>query len=221
MSTRLEQKFQQLCNIPSDIHEHLPTLARYASECEHVTEAGVRYVVSTFALMMGRPRRLVSIDIVHPNKMYGGPENIIKGKDEFALAQECARENGIDFEFILGDTLQLHIEPTDLLFLDTLHQYNQLRQELARHHVNVRKYIILHDTYSFGHRDEGQDPMNLHDGKPKGLQQAIREFLRDHGDDWCIYREFRNNNGLTIFKRVERPPVHIESLHLDRRFSRS
>jgi hypothetical protein len=196
----LESKFELLCRTPSDIHEHLPTLRSYASECDHVTEAGVRYVVSTFALMMGKPRRLVSIDIVHPNDMVGGPKDVIKGKDEFALATSFAHENGVDFEFVLGSTLTIDLEPTDLLFLDTLHQYNQLSAELERHSEKVRKYILLHDTQSFRYRDEGDMATNQTD--KKGLQLAITEFLESHCE-WELHKEYTNNNGLTVLKRKD------------------
>ena len=59
----LEQIYYQKCNSPSDINEHLPTLKRYADECEHITEMGVRWVVSTYAFLMSKPKKLVSIDI--------------------------------------------------------------------------------------------------------------------------------------------------------------
>lgn len=201
----LESKFELLCHTPSDIHEHLPTLRSYASECEHVTEAGVRYVVSTFALMMGKPKCLVSIDIVHPNDMVGGRNDVIKGKDEFALATSFARENSIDFKFVLGSTLTIDLEPTDLLFLDTLHRYNQLCLELERHSGKVRKYILLHDTQSFRYRDEGDTNESViieNSNEKKGLQMAITEFLESHRE-WVLHEEYTNNNGLTVLKRKD------------------
>lgn len=165
-----------------------------------MTEAGVRYVVSTFALLLGKPKRLVSVDIVHPNDMVGGQNDVIKGKDEFALATSFASENGVDFEFVLGSTLTIDLEPTDLLFLDTLHQYNQLCLELERHSEKVRKYILLHDTQSFRYRDEGGMATNQTD--KKGLQLAITEFLESHRE-WELHEEYTNNNGLTVLKRKD------------------
>ena len=40
--TLAESNYQKHCDRYSDIHEHLPTLYKYASECDHVTEMGVR-----------------------------------------------------------------------------------------------------------------------------------------------------------------------------------
>ena len=50
---KLQEIYEGLCSTPSDINEHLPTLKKYAEECEHITEMGVRWVVSTYALLMG------------------------------------------------------------------------------------------------------------------------------------------------------------------------
>lgn len=198
----LDQKYDVLCKTPSDIHEHLPTLRRYASECDHVIEAGVRFVVSTFALLMGKPKRLVSIDIVHPKDVCGGANNSIKGHDEFGLAERFARENGIDFEFVLGDTLTMEMETTDMLFIDTLHRYAQLRTELLRHHTKVRKYIILHDTQSFALKDEGDEVPDPSKGQQQGLHRAITEFL-EGVREWVVHEEYFNNNGLTVLKRKD------------------
>lgn len=193
-------KYVQLCNTPSDIHEHLPTLQKYASECDHITEMGVRYVVSTFALLQGKPKVLVSVDIQHPRDVRGGHLNRISGAEELEQAERLARENGVSFRFIQANSLEMDIDETDLLFLDTLHQYNQLRQELERHHKNVRKYIILHDTTSFAYRDEGDDDEGQ--DAPKGLYHALRLFIETHGAEWKIQEVFTNNNGLTVLKRI-------------------
>ena len=66
----LNEIYEKMCEKPSDINEHLPTLKKYASECDHITEMGVRTVVSTYALMMGKPKKLISIDIT-PIENYG------------------------------------------------------------------------------------------------------------------------------------------------------
>jgi hypothetical protein len=74
----LEEIYNEKCaDIHSDIFEHLPTLKRYAKECEHITEMGVRWVVSTYALMMGKPKKLISIDIKEQyyGNTYSGNQN--------------------------------------------------------------------------------------------------------------------------------------------------
>ena len=49
----IKTKFDTLCKKKSDINEHLPTLYRYASECQSVIELGVRGVVSSYAFVYG------------------------------------------------------------------------------------------------------------------------------------------------------------------------
>ena len=108
MTSDLEINYQTRCESPSDINQHLPTLKRYAEECEHITEMGVRWVVSTFAFMAGLPKKLISYDI-DPLENWGfKTEEIV----------DLAKENGIEFQFKIANTLDLEIEETDLLFLD-------------------------------------------------------------------------------------------------------
>jgi hypothetical protein len=49
----LETKYLLMCNTPSDINEHIPTLYEYSKTCESVLELGVRSGVSTFAFIKG------------------------------------------------------------------------------------------------------------------------------------------------------------------------
>lgn len=175
----MKSDFQRLKETPSDINEHLDTLCALASECTHITEMGVRYVVSTFAFAEGmREGTLVSIDMVHPHSFTaqytGGLEKVTK---------LCA-DKGINFSFTLGDTRTINIEPTDLLFIDTDHVYAQLSAELTRHGDKARKYIVCHDTTAC----------------PE-LVQAINEFM-EANPRWQIHKVYENNNGLTVLKRA-------------------
>lgn len=186
----IEQEYINHCNVPPghpgiDITEHMPTLRKYAEDCTHITEFGVRYFVSTWAFLAGTPKKLVSYDYLPPSH-YGAkftPEEI----------QEFAKEQNIDFSFILGNTLDIIIEETELLFIDTLHDYSQLRQELSLHGNKSTKYIILHDTVLFG--NSGQSPNEY------GLLPAMNEFLQEN-PQWKIKEHFENCNGLTVLSRI-------------------
>lgn len=185
MTQQLLTEYQARCNAASDINEHLPTLKKYAEQCSTITEMGVRSIVSTYAFIAAKPQKLTCIDIKHPDEQAGHVGTLQK-------AQTIAEENGVDFKFIQGSTLELEIETTELLFIDTWHTYNQLRCELEKHAKNVTKYIILHDTVTYGHRDEG--------GGDKGLWPAVEEFLNQN-TCWEILEKFENNNGLTILTK--------------------
>jgi hypothetical protein len=189
----IRDRFLENSSHSTDINEHLPILYRYSKECSHITEFGVRWVSSTWAFLYSNPYKLISYDIYRDNNL-----------DDVVLLSE---QYNINFEFKLGDTLKVNIEETDLLFIDTLHTYNQLLLELRRHSKKVSKYIILHDTVTFGFADEiiygHASDIILNSPKTKeGLIPAYSDFLlTDEGQNWGIHEVFTNNNGLTVLKR--------------------
>lgn len=184
----IKQQFEKAKNTPSDIHEHMDTLFNLAKECSHITEMGVRNVVSTWAFMLRDPEKLIGIDL-HDN------ENVSKALELYPK-----------WNFIKGDTTKIQIEQTDLLFIDTLHIYSQLKKELNLHAKKVNKYIVLHDTFTYGSIDEPtswQTPEIMENYlvcTKTGLKPALDEFLAAN-KDWRIEKEYINNNGLTILKR--------------------
>ena len=182
---KIIEKLNHLTSVPSDINEHLNTLASYSKKCEHVTELGVRWVVSTWALASGNPKKLRSYDIEHPNNQGGG--------DSFNQLLEAISETSIDFTFTEADDLTIEIEETDLLFIDTWHVYDQLKKELELHGNKALKYIIFHDTVTFGEHGEGGGI---------GLMPAINEFL-ERNPQWQTKEHYQNNNGLLILERCK------------------
>ena len=70
----LENIIYQLKNTPTDINEHIETLVKYASQCDHVTEMGVRGIFSTWAFVASKPKKIISYDLYNPSK-YGGNIN--------------------------------------------------------------------------------------------------------------------------------------------------
>ena len=176
--TPIQAQYVAAASTPSDINEHLPTLFNLANECEHVTEFGVRWGSSTSAFLASKAW-VVSYDIdQHPYALH-----------LFGLAREEEKQA----KFIKADTLTLDvIAGTDLLFIDTLHTYAQLRHELFTFHNSVLKYIALHDTVTFGQTGE--------DGGP-GLILAVWEFLTTF-PEWRIKAHYSNNNGLTVLERA-------------------
>jgi len=211
----INKKYDVLCRTPSDINEHLPILAKYAAECSVVAEMGVSSVRSTWAFLKGlcdKPgsKELFCVDI----------EDIFMG---FVAGQ--AAEAGVKLQFLKENSATVNFgKPVDLLFIDTWHVYGHLKRELAHHHTNVRKYIILHDTEGdallgetvrfwcdFGPEGASRglkayvkqmaDKMGYtEDEAARGLQPALVEFLEAH-PEWKIHEVFTNNNGLTILKR--------------------
>ena len=167
----IEEKYQQL--LPSDICEHLPTLRKYALLSDRIVELGVRGMVSTWGLLAGHPQYMISIDIVDPSEHKGDVEG----------TKIMAEKEGVIWVFSKASSLDIELPRHDLLFIDTLHSYEQLRIELKLHSPHTTKYIIMHDT-------------NMLE-----MQKAIREFLIGN-TDWKVKEVFENNNGLTVLQRV-------------------
>jgi hypothetical protein len=179
--TRVEQRFTELSQIPSDINEHMVVLRYYADQCEHVTELGVRKGVSTWAFLSSMAKRVISVDINHPDEFGGSLQE---------MRDACA-EIELNFTFILADDLSIELEETDLLFIDTLHTYGHLKKELALHSGKAKRFIIFHDTVQYGQ-------IGVDGGR--GIADAISEFL-DENLQWEIKEVYENNNGLLILEK--------------------
>ena len=126
-----------------DIGAHMETLLLYARQCTHITELGVRGVVSSWAFLQG---------LVEHKAASGGAAthtllacDPVMSNNVFTLQRE-AEQNGVRFTFMLGDDLVAPMEPTDAVFIDTWHLQGQLSRELRRMHALTRKWILLHDT---------------------------------------------------------------------------
>jgi hypothetical protein len=196
----IREKFEQAKNTPSDINEHMETLLKYGQQCNHITEFGVRNVVSTWAWLMAEPQKLICYDI-HKTKEL----DIIVAGIEWTQKGVMKGGKFTSFNFIEADVLKVEIEPTELLFVDTLHVYTQLKQELALHAKNVSKYIIFHDVVTYGYKPEPsswQTPeiMKNYKENDTGIMQAIKEFLSQN-KNWKIKDFFKNNNGLMVIEK--------------------
>lgn len=196
----LDERYEAAVSTPSDICEHLPLLRSLAADCEHVTEFGLRDASgSTVAFLAARPKTLVSWDINPHAVVSMNVQDLL-----LAVAADSPRTDGLHtfFQPRVGDTLKIApIEPTDMLFIDSLHTARQLKAELERHvdpmarPEQVRKYLVFHDTATFGMKGE--------DGSEPGLRAAIRYFQRSHAFPlWRLLHDLSNCNGLVVLERV-------------------
>lgn len=191
----LEMYYQDVCEAPSDINEHCPTLYLLAAQCDHVTEMGSRTGVSTRALLRAQPKKLVCYDLRrHPEF-----DNL------FRLAGRT------EFRFHEASTLDAAIEATDLLFIDTYHVYEQLREELELHGDRVRRFIAMHDTTTFGERGECEGS--------RGLWLAVQDYLAAH-PEWRLVARYHHNHGLTILERRDRAGRSVVATSSESRPSR-
>jgi len=159
----------------SDINEHIAMMHRYADQCEHITEFGVRTGVSTWAWIASRAKTIRCYDI----------ENVMHNLEHHI---QSAKDTRKDFKFIPQSTIMegFEIEPTDLLFIDTEHTYKQCSTELKKHAHKVKKYLIFHDTVNCGSE----------------LMPAINEFLKDN-PNWVVKEKVWENNGLMVLEKTQ------------------
>lgn len=223
---RLEITYKHLCEEPSDIWEHLPTLRLYASKCARIAELGVRGCVSTVALTAGLidSPYLTNEDILPCKKLYLYdicPDILLERIEEACFSKginiyDHFGQNDLDVDDY-GDKY-------DLLFIDSAHNYPHCYEELCKFGKNTTRYIILHDTqidYETSeyvrceyNEEKYEKVMKYYTNKygdkyvlddlKKGLRYAINRWLREN-PEWETREVYLNNNGLTILHKS--PPV--------------
>jgi len=198
----LKEMYEYACTEESDIYKHLPVLKQYADSCEHVTEMGARTGNSTLAFLNSNTKKFVSYDYQYTN-----PEpHLVKGVEALKFIIDSANALGINASYIGANVLEVEIEKTDLLFIDTWHVYDQIKEELRLHAKNVNKYIAFHDIATFGEVGENYPDLDInHPTRDKlqsggGIRPAIDEFL-EQNKEWSIVYETHDNNGLMIIEK--------------------
>jgi len=151
---------------------------------QSVVEIGTRGLCSTCAFLKAKVKNITTYDICDITSMFPIKYN------EFL---ECSKELNLNFIFIQEDSLKAEIQQCDILFLDTVHTYNQVSQELKRHSNKVKKHIIIHDTCC-----SEIDP-EIQSGE--GVTKAISDFL-EKNNCWKITYETKESQGLTILSRL-------------------
>jgi hypothetical protein len=175
----IEAEYKRRLRTPSDINQLLPVLRRYAEAAQSIIEFGLRSGNSATAFLAARPETFTTYDI----------NESCRSTFQY-LARLAYPET--TFRFINADSLRIVIPSCDLLFIDSFHTYRQLSAELRLHAQNAMRFIILHDSETFGLLGE--------DRRAPGLKRAILDFLaRDRV--WRVLEHYRHSNGLTVLQR--------------------
>lgn len=210
----LIKKFRTMCNAASDINEHLPTLFRYAKQCNSALELGVRGCVSSWAITAG----------LLENKNGVKKRIFMNDWRECQIGElvDVLEPLGIDVKYEWKNDLEIEFgadEKYDMVFIDTWHVYGQIKRELEKFSAVSNKYIIMHDTtvdevdgetlreygynyqQAFGRATELAAETGIpRDEIMKGMWFGIQEFLANH-PEWFIKDRFFNNNGLMVLAR--------------------
>lgn len=190
-SARSLKEFYETClTIPTAITPHLQTLRHYASKCEIACEFGVKRGFSSSALLMGAA-------VVHS-------WDIAPTREAQRLAQLAPR-----WDYHIEDSRLCQTPVCDLLFVDSLHTYAQVKAELDTMRGLIRKYLICHDVLTFGSvgadGESGRQSWAYEPGQsvPQehlGIMPAILEFMAAD-PCWDVLEINPYSHGLLVLKR--------------------
>lgn len=179
----LEDAYKAVCETPSDVNEHLPTLVEICArlDAKRVIELGVRGGTSTIAWLYGvceTEGELWSVDVSQPPPIKHSRWHFVRGEDTdpFVLSQLP--------------------EEVDAVFVDTDHRYDLTREEIQLYAPRVRSggCMIFHDTAeeSFEHHTAEQPPFPVRTAVEEllGGESPIREVTK--------LESYDNNHGLTV-----------------------
>jgi hypothetical protein len=200
----MEEKYNSLCNSPSDINEHLPVLCKYAKECESVIECGVRNCISSWALVFGLLNNNKEIKkILLNDKINCDINELLTETKNLPIEVSYQWKNNLDLELTSN---------YDMIFIDTWHVYGHLKKELYKFSPIINKYIIMHDTTideidgetircGWDVNTQSVETGYTVDEIRCGLGKAINEFLETN-TNWKLVEKLTNNNGLTVLKKI-------------------
>lgn len=151
-------------------------LKRVAEQCESYTEFGVNQGTTLATVMLTNTvKKIRAVDIklaaYNPAKPF---------------FEQYAKDNSIDYSITEASTLDISIEPTDMLYIDTVHNCNHLMKEINKHINRVHKYVIFHDT-------------EISQG-PQKLSVCIKQFVSTH-PEWEVVTDCVIDVGFMTIKR--------------------
>lgn len=153
-----------------------------ALQCRSIVEFGVRCGNSTCTFLAGQER------IPAPTCLYSYD---IKPCELRGSDQLVPLDHHTIWIFNQVNTTELkEIPHCEMLFIDTLHTYDQVVAEI-RHARSVSRWIVLHDTTFYGEKGERGE---------QGIRPAIAQFLT-RNTEWGVLREYKNNYGMMILER--------------------
>jgi hypothetical protein len=156
-----------------------------------VVEFGVKRGASSSALLLGA-KRVISFDVIPTS--------------EARALKEIAGER---WDYRIEDSRGADIPDCDMMFVDSLHTYEQVRAELA-HADKARRYLVFHDVSTFGEvgalGETGRQSWTYVAGRGSvpvghwGIRPAIDELMiRD--PSWRIVERRVESHGLLVLAR--------------------
>lgn len=180
----IQTLYQKRCNEPGNINEHLPAIYCFSLQSQGVAEFGVEGGISTSALIAGQDspdhrggRSYCGYDPDHKCRV------VVR-----RLRAQCL--NRWPIVLVQSSSITVNpIEPVDMLFIDSRHDADVIREELSRHLSAVRRFLCMHDTVTYG--VQGETPGRL------GILHGI-EALQE---GWRLLYDSPRCHGLRVYER--------------------
>jgi hypothetical protein len=182
---------QHLTHTRRAMTPHLARLRALAGGLNLCVEFGVKQGASSVALLLGA-QHVISYDIV-----------------ETPQARSLQVIAGPRWDYRIQDSRTARPTPCDLCFVDSLHTYAQVKAELAQHAAHVRKYLVFHDTITFGsigaNGETGtwiwrQEPGVAVTMEHMGIRPAIDELMIADRS-WQLAAHYTHSHGLLVLER--------------------
>lgn len=153
-------------------------IKKYMKDCKSYMELGTHQGGTASIAMLAKPNRvyLVDMDMSRYRKFLA------------PIAEAWCDKNDIELIVQEADSTSIQtINMTDMLVIDSYHHANHMKKELDLHGVNVRKYILAHDTSIINGRDNDS------------LYRCMAEYAAANG--WEVIERGTTNVGYTVIKR--------------------
>lgn len=183
----IQELYRHRSNGGGVIDEHLPLLFMLSVQSGSVVEFGVDRGMSTSAILAGQDDR-------HRRGLPASYRGVDPNEDCAGEIQRLNMLIGQRFPVMFTRSTSLlipPIEPTDFLFIDSTHSEGVIRAELQRHLPQVRRYVAMHDTVSFGENGETKGS--------RGILYGIEALLCPA---WVKVYDSPRNNGMAVFERA-------------------
>jgi hypothetical protein len=158
---------------------HHDFIQKYMPECNSFKELGTHQGASAAAALLGGAKEVHLVD--HTLEKYNCQkhlfENYCKVNDVSLNVYEMS---SIDKRCAIA---------TDMLHIDSLHEWWWTIQELELHAPITKKYIVLHDTTTVNN-------------KPSDIWPGLVKFCEEN-KNWKIKERVIENVGATILERVQ------------------
>lgn len=191
MIESVEAFYAAQCATPTAITPHLPRLRELATGLSVAVEFGVKNGASSSALLLGA-RQVMSFDI--------------KETPSARRLQELA---GDRWAYRLADSRTADVPAADILFIDSLHTYQQCDAELRAHAWKIQRYLVFHDVGTFGEvgadGESGNHSWQYQRGTScpsdyLGIRPAI-DALMIRDPLWRIVARYTDSHGLLVLER--------------------